>query len=555
MPKNVTPTSSSSIWSERNFSSDNITLDTIGSLNKESFDYSTSSSKEDDLEGTILSSNTKTSNSTITTQNNHIKYDLELIKRERDCARDEATQTQDKLNAIMEAIHILTRQLKKTSTSTSSSSSTTETTTPHEILEAPSYASADNSTSPQEQTHDPMVRNRLSSDGSGATTGSIAAYVTKDMLRFSEIVRQCSSSSTIGSSLIALDAACRSLEQNAKWTCEESSMVLQDLQQTQAELNEVDFRCHRAEKCAKQLYKQNLVLKKELEKSKAEKRVLVREIRALMEEKEDREAFQKRLVENMKAHEEIMIEQTGPSSKTRNGGVRDMEGTGGDEALKEPENIENDGTQQQHIDDTVTKDSSTPYSMLNHFGKIFQSLNGSSGKNDYTEKTSVLADTTSQAAAGARDNAPSTPTTNDSALLYSTQLSFIEESPTLSTIWDASPSIGSEYSYDNPVLQLTPTLSSCDSMKSVLSASDLNSNDDNDEFNQSVVGESKARISQRKKASSVASSSSSWIKQVNAPKSNTQKTVITVKLPRKSIPRRHPRAGIINNSTTNHSLK
>jgi hypothetical protein len=232
----------------------------------------------------------------------------------------------------------------------------------------------------------------------------------------------------------------------------------------------------------------------------------------------------------MKAHEEIMIEQTASSSK-RNGGVGEVvEGTG-EGSNNETENGEKEETQSR-LDTVAIDPPTTPSSKFNPFGKLFQSLSGSMDKSDSNENSNTLPITAANTAA--RDHASSTPTTDRSPKLSPTQVSIsCEESPSLSTILEASKSIVSEYSYDSPVLQLTPTLSSCDSMKSVLSASDLNSNDGFG-MDQNVIGESKPMNPQRGEKSST----SSWIRQVNATNS-TQKTVISVKLPRKSMSR-HP---------------
>jgi hypothetical protein len=585
MAKNVTPTSSSSVWTNSQDISRSIMLDSTKSKSKESINYSTSSSEDEyhyeekDVISAV-SSHGKTSSGTSCniTQTMDVTRNLEIMKPEHDLAKgeEEAIQTQQTLNAVIEAIHILTRQLKKTSDAPSSSPPAETMTTTHDFQQAsPQEEQNENSTNLTGRPAAEIVRNQTPPNnditGGGAAGSIVAAYATTDTWRFSEIVKQCFTSSSsssypegskIGSCLIALDDACRSLEQKAKWMSDESSMILQDLQQAQAELNEVDFRCHRAEKCAKQLYKQNLVLKKELEKSKAEKRVLVREIRALIGEKEDREAFQKRLVENMKAHEDIMIEQAGSLSSKRNGGVGELGDTG--EVAPEAKNTDNNEGTQQSRTETATTDRTTTIasnSRFNPFGKLFQSFSGSMEITDLKEKTSNMLQSGPTAAQriGSRDHVPTTPNTNHSTI-YSpaAQLSMSEESPTLSTILGASQSLGSEYSYDTPpVLQLTPTLSSCDSMKSALSASDLlNSNDDGEEFNQNYIRESKnnkkTMISHRKKGSST--SSSTWVRQVNAVNSSTigsstQKTVISVKLPRKNLTRQS--SGINSSRNTN----
>jgi len=455
-----------------------ISLSETSAVARGSFDYSTSSSE------TIHRENT----SDLTSRG--MKKALEEMQRERDLAFDEAQEAREILSSVIEAVQILTKQIKSP--------------TEHGSVPTIPPVPSDLSVCDDASTENGADHNRKRTF-SGLSATTIASYTTNDNQRFSDIVNNCSNHpylSKSGADLIALEDACRAIEQNAQWSSQESSTVLEDLHQAHAELNDLDHRCHNAEKCAKQLYKENKALKNQLEKYKAERKFLVKEIKKMMDEKKRRESFQRELLDSLKAHEDILIEGATTSKQSGEDSNSQAPRSGKEEC-------------KTGVKETQKQAETPSYSSFNPIGKLLASLSGTSDKELDTSSKDEESNI----------NTPATPPkthvkTNRNPPMSLT-LATMLESPDFNDYGDDNES--------NTALQLTPSISTNDSLKSVLSAQDLDPED---------------KPTTEEAGLKPVSSFSFWTqRQVNtapsiltsAPSTKPKQSVVTVKLSKKKV--------------------
>jgi hypothetical protein len=439
-----------------------------------SFDYSTSSSETVQMENVSNLSLRGT------------KKALAKTERECDVAMAEAQEARDTLSIVLEAIRILTKQIKSPTDHGSIPAVPTVPSLPSDLsVDLDDDASVENGNDIGKRTD------------SGLSVCTIASYTTNDNHRFSDLINQCSNYSDlskVGADLIALEDACRTADQNAQWTSQESSTVLQDLHQAHAELNDLDYRCHNAERCAKKLYKENKVLKIELEKNKGERKFLIKEVKVLMDEKKQRESFQKNLLDSLKVHEDILIEHVTASK-------------GDDKHLSAYSDETEDTIDAKEVEIDAEEETIKPsYIGFNPLGKLLSSFSGASKELD--TKTGSKRDEKLVASATVTHiitpkNSVQTKSQNP---LISPPLASMVEVP--------------DFNLD--VLQLTPSLSSCDSMKSVLTAQDLH--DEPQETGLKPVSKRNHWKQRQVNTVSVQSSASS---------ANPKLSVVTVKLPKK----------------------
>ena len=452
---------------------------------------------------------------------------IELAK-ERDTAREEAQETKDTLCGVMEVIQILTRQIKMISNAEFTQMRVERV----DSFVLPSDLSIDGENDPGDDLgfHFDMIDLNNNVAGhveiendpalsiarpetqdcnrkrtfSGVSACSIATYTNDDNQRCSELLHQSFNSlqpefSKIGADLIALNGACRTIEQNARLISEESTTMLQDLRQAHSELNELDDRCTKAENCAKQLYKDNKNLKKELEKNRAERKFLKREIKTLMDEKKARERFQQELLDSLKAHENIMIER---ALSAKESVAEDSHDAMDGDVVSKGENPNGDAPNNSS-DESKNVSTDQNAARLNPFGKFFSSFSGTSAR----EKEEIVDDTSDTDVVLTTPVTPcgwnSTPSTS--------------VSPTLATMLEAPDFNDDTPGANSAVLQLTPTTSTSESMKSVLSAQDLNPNDTNEN---GLKPFSKDGISWKQRTVNSSPSSVS-----------TKRSVVTVKMP------------------------
>ncbi len=414
---------------------------------------------------------------------------LEKLVREREIAREEAQGAKTALSDVMEVVRFMTRQIKRVGSA--------DFVQRVDSFCLPSDLSIDGDNDPNnnmgfdfdvdlnQHLNDPHKNaegnddeqisctriNTLKKEGnrertfSGVSACSIASYTNDDNQRFSELLHQSFDHlhpefSKIGSDLIALNGACRGIEQNARLVSEESESMLRDLRQAHAELNELYDRCTKAEKCAKQLYKENKIMKEELETIRTERKILKREIKTLWDDKKARESFQQELLDSLKAHEDIMIKQAALAKDSVTEAFFNAV-TKDSEALSDAQDDKNSSTRS---DDDKCEDSIYHHqpSRLNPFGKFFSSLSGvvpekdQKGVGDDSVNNEYL-------------STPVTPL--ESSVTPPTPLS-----PSLVATMLQAPDFNDDTpDTDSAVLTLTPTTpSKSDGMKSILSAKDLN---------------------------------------------------------------------------------
>ena len=326
--------------------------------------------------------------------------------------------------------------------------------------------------------------------------------------------------SKIGSDLIALNGACRTIEQNARLIGEESMTILQDLHLAHSDLDELDDRCTKAEQCAKKLYKENKILERDLRTSRAERKIMKREIKTLLMEKKERERFQIELLQNLKAHENIMIEKA-VSAKGFVAG--DCTTINSDQQFSDSKDLDCDAPNGKEED--KLKSSGQNQVALSPFGKFLSALNTSSMPKKQAENDANILDLDPSSG----PNTPfslsrigsNTPVASLSPSLSSSRAGskapITSLSPSLATMLQAPDFNDDDPSIKYTALQLTPTGSSCESIKSALSAQDLNP----DEPHETGL-------------KPFSKDASSWKqRQVNSsgPPAKTKTAVVTVKLP------------------------
>ncbi len=279
-----------------------------------SFDYSTSSdnnSGTDDMESTDCEQELK-----------NLRTELKEVRKQRDFAIEEAHEAKKTLEAIQEAIQILCRQMKSSNVEFEQ----LECNRKELLVSASNNDANDTPVEPVEESDKSQMIPPIAPNSnrirtlSGVSTTSISSYTSEDSQRFSELLQKSSNGlnsnlSKIGGDLIALNGVCRTIEQNARHTSDESSIILSDLQHVTAKLRIKESRCRKAEKCAKNFYNENQYHKKELERIVEERHLLIREIKNLRAEKIDKESFQIQLVESMKTYESHMKNQSVPKAK------------------------------------------------------------------------------------------------------------------------------------------------------------------------------------------------------------------------------------------------
>jgi len=268
--------------------------------------------------------------SAVHTSNSITMEEFEFMRIERDLAIEKAEETKSTLKFITEAVQILCRQMKNTCSEFQHIESTST-----KSLSSDSYCDGLASFS-QESTTDhsapkppllPAPAGNRSRTSSGVSVSSIIeSYNSEDNHRFAELLLLSQSSTTIsldpdlsriGADLVALEGVCNTVGQNARHISEESSTILTDLHQASSQLSDTEARCIKAERCAKKLYREKQVLRMELEKNKSERKVLIKEIKILMDENEKEKEFHKQLFDSMKVHEQMLKEESIAAGRKR----------------------------------------------------------------------------------------------------------------------------------------------------------------------------------------------------------------------------------------------
>ena len=406
-----------------------------------------------------------------TMSSEEMKRSIEAIEEERDEALEEVEIMRETVSAIMEAIQILTRQVKKNANTDFSELSVDQDILPSISSDLsfdvdPGYKMFEYAqTCDSNESNLGINRNRTFS---GVSSATIASYASDDNQRFSHLIQHSfhqlyPALSTIGADLMALDEACRVANQNARLMSEESLTTLQDLQYAHSSLDEVDDRCLKAEQCAKRLYKKNKALQKKIGEMKAERKLLVQEIKNLNDAKNN----QKELFYSMKAHDVLLKGENNDLQNTKNSMIEESKAP--EESAKEKSNVARPASDSDNCKpetDEKTTDIPRNRGNFNPFGKLFSSLNGSKNtdkkvEQEKVEDTVITKSESTGSNVGQISHTPAAPVT---------PVEFIK--PTLAL--DGPEFSGwNDDDTNSAILQLTPTPSSCDGMNSILSPRDL----------------------------------------------------------------------------------
>jgi len=419
-----------------------------------------------------------------------LPQEYEEILHQRDSARYETKVMNETLHSIMEAVQILTRQMKKShyerlnSHNCTQSSSyipyvasdlSVDTSVNMSLAETESIErNNENNNNENEEyennnigdilndtdctpPHGNRSRQRPPSkyfSAAGSTTSSVASYTNDDNQRFSELLHLSSSVSMeaypnlsqIRSDLIALFHSCQMVGENAFWLHNEASTFLTDLQDVHMKLQEMENKCLKTERLAKRLYKENKALKADIENGKTQRKVLVKELKTLMYEKEMKLSFEDALT----AHERIMTEQRSEQTKASASTVDIMQG---------------DANVHSSSCDSIKRiKSSSTFSTTMSFQANFCEEYGDSST------TSTIIDQNSNHEGG-EDNLFSTVVNNNS---FAEGSKFSHHTKRNEKIISTPRSLSSF----PQALQLTPTSSSMEYIKPTLSAMDLSENEE-----------------------------------------------------------------------------
>ncbi len=432
--------------------------------------------------------------------------EIEDLIYDRDKARQEANTSKETLSCVMEAVQILTTQMKKThiemmsSTSSedqmhsvSSASATNESTVIHtntrtetDTVEEVSESVEEVSESVQEVSesveHDLSSKDRFGnkhtthSSKQSIASSSIATYMSEENKRFSELLELSSSSNLIQSEhlqqiksdLMALGHSCQMVGENAHFLHNEASKTfLADLQTVNSKLNELQIKYKHSEKVALQLYKENKRLKGKLEKNKNERRVLVQKVKMLLEEQSTKKQFEDHLLKAWDMHERLI--NTPKQSQrqeldTVDGGYSSNVNTPSPPTKTQQES-------KKHIStDSDDKAPTTPHDQI-----LTTTATGSTGP-------SIIPSSSSSMSPGCKEIFRPCPTTNESSVgtVYSNSSTYDEKIVLAAKI---PPSNKAGWLSFLPALQLTPTTSMIDlseNAKAKLTLEDLKFLEDSD---------------------------------------------------------------------------
>ena len=132
---------------------------------------------------------------------------------------------------------------------------------------------------------------------------------TEENKRFSELLEISSMSkhlSTIRADLMALGHSCQMVSENAHMLQNETSTFLIDLQEVNTKLSEVQLEYRKTKKLAKKLYNDNKKLRLKVGKNKVQRKVLVKELKALVDEKRERKEFEEHILNVWDVHERMI---------------------------------------------------------------------------------------------------------------------------------------------------------------------------------------------------------------------------------------------------------
>ena len=112
--------------------------------------------------------------------------------------------------------------------------------------------------------------------------------------------------------MVALTNVCQQLREQCRLAADEASTAVQDLTKAQAETQALQQRMTKAEQHLCKIWEENCAVRKELQQRKKEKKVLVREVKALreatpdMDEEKLVEELEEHLTASMKLHEKLL---------------------------------------------------------------------------------------------------------------------------------------------------------------------------------------------------------------------------------------------------------
>jgi len=220
---------------------------------------------------------------------------VQTLQEERENTAWEVEEMREAMSNIMEAVGILSRQMR----------------TRHlNVLVEPNGEHSKPSSTTEQLEEDSSNRNpgcTQDYSSQGKMCRSVADYMNEDSKKLSDLISATTMLGSVGTDLMSLSHSCRMVEDNSLYISQEASASIRDIQALNENLSMIQDKYSKVERCAKRLYKENKRLKRNVKHNDAEKKLLVKEIKLLRQEKETRKGWDEQILDSYGVHEKIMM--------------------------------------------------------------------------------------------------------------------------------------------------------------------------------------------------------------------------------------------------------
>jgi hypothetical protein len=211
--------------------------------------------------------------------------DFKLVEKDRDGALEDAARWKDQFEQLDESLRCLTQQLRRQpvdestdsllSTPTRKGSSETNQVEKDEIGNDAAGELDENAATAVKESKD------SESQGVEINTSREVSLLDEGVVKEEKTIEVMS---VPGIYYSALHNACEQLRENLRLASHEASTAVEDLSTANERVVAVEKRMEKAEKHLGKLWEENCTVRKSLKQKKREKRVLVREVKTLLEE-------------------------------------------------------------------------------------------------------------------------------------------------------------------------------------------------------------------------------------------------------------------------------
>jgi hypothetical protein len=186
-----------------------------------------------------------------------------MIEKDRDGAIEDAKHWKEQFQRLDEAIRLLTQRVRKPPPSAEKLT----------VLDTTRTAT----TSVEEEKKEPSLQEDVTSNDDNDNDPALLDDIMEDEQNVEEIM------DVPGTYFSALSNACQQQRESLKLAAIEASTAVEDIHAANQELEAMKKRMDKAEKHLTKLWEENCTIRKTLKQKKRERRVLVREVKALQE--------------------------------------------------------------------------------------------------------------------------------------------------------------------------------------------------------------------------------------------------------------------------------